>query len=1362
MERLSTEQKNTLFTQIRALDPKGEIVSLTPGPDFRGGSISYSKESGIILGELAFRLNDEEYVRAWLLVRLIKKLGYPADRVELEHTYTIGRPSPTKAQIDIRIHARDSVIGKKERVFMLIEVKRPDEFTSYEKLLDDQLFATGRDEVSRGLRYVVWHTVEFRGDEPRDCCIIIDFKEYTEHRAWVEAGEPGHNLDLPREYGIVRKTKFVKAGEHDLRTDLTRADFTRLQRDFHNRLWGGAKMGDTDVFKNLLKMFIAKIHDENGTDVGKAYRFQTELKDGRPETAEETLTKVNKLYREAMAHYFGYDEEALSHERINREQFSANKVAYVMEKLEGISITENKFEDDVLGTFFEAIVRTGFKQEKGQFFTHTNIVRFVLHALGLDLDIIDRINSNSPTIPHIIDPACGSGTFIIEAMKLITQSVLHPHPGAPTIAKSRRAEDFVEEWFSPLSKHHNIQNRWARQFVYGIEPNADLALATKVNMIVHGDGNANIFKNDGLAAFAKYEPTKGNLNTRLQLEDGEGKRTNQPYKLSCNEQFDVVVSNPPFSLKDDPRTVAEYAGRFLYGDRKSSENLFIERWYQLLRPGGRLGVVLPDSVFDTNENLYIRLFLYRFFFIKAVVSLPQVSFQPYTPTKTSLLFAVKKKKTEVEAWDAAWRNAAREYKKIRDTEVVSLLRTNDRLRNGLIDLANKAEVEWYPSTNLLAATTLPPDMRQALMDACEDSATLKKKLTRLFREFDAFVGENKLSAISGADEKAARVTLLRLLRDRLPADATKLGLAALLEAAYDDVVAAAELNHAEGPKGEPYCNAWWCFAEVTSRKEFDYPIFFAEAEHVGYKRTKRHPEGIDRPNDLFATDDSGNIAIDTDKPRTILDRLRSREFFFSEARRLTQQEHHSGFHQKLSRFALSFSLRNSARFNRPMFDLLESMLRGISTTTLRKICAAPITSGVAPEYSDEGDGYYLSLKQLSPNRLDLSEAKRVDSEFADSCHIGAHVQSGDVLIALAGEGTIGKVGVYTASNPAILSNFVGRIRVKEAHSPSVVAYVLRGQLFQSQVEREKAGMGNLTNLYPSQVGGFRVPVLSASIQKRLSSRIGEIEEEIGKAEGTLRTQEDIINEILCAEFRYALKEHREREREKYFTAGFHAMMAGFTLRSSANFHHPSFELTEHFFARTPHERVKAYVSIPIRLGATATKADFVEEGAAYYVHPGATKRQEVIATEDCHQVTEEFYAATHRRFGLRAGDVVINRSGEALGKVALWDSEEPAVASDFTMRIRFNSERMNPRFAWYFFRSVMFQAQIQRELRGSSVSNIFPPEVQQMVVVSSKKTKQDALARDITTELQRRTDALMSIESKRADISALIDKAVRP
>ena len=230
------------------------------------------------------------------------------------------------------------------------------------------------------------------------------------------------------------------------------------------------------------------------------------------------------------------------------------------------------------------------------------------------------------------------------------------------------------------------------------------------------------------------------------------------------------------------------------------------------------------------------------------------------------------------------------------------------------------------------------------------------------------------------------------------------------------------------------------------------------------------------------------------------------------------------------------------------------------------------------------------------------------------------------------------------------------------------------------------------------------------------------------------------------------------------------MAAGFTLRNSAKFHHPDFELTERFFARTPHERVKALVAVPIRFGATATKGDLIEEGDACYVHPGATKKQRAIALEDCHQVTQKFYDAHQRRFGLRPGDVLINRSGEGtigksgegtIGKSGIWESDEPALASDFTMRVRFN-DTINPRFAWFFFRSVMFQAQVEREKRGmGNMTNIFPPQVERMHVVTCTRPRQNALAAQITTDLAALDTHHAAIESKRKEIDALIDGAIR-
>ena len=302
----------------------------------------------------------------------------------------------------------------------------------------------------------------------------------------------------------------------------------------------------------------------------------------------------------------------------------------------------------------------------------------------------------------------------------------------------------------------------------------------------------------------------------------------------------------------------------------------------------------------------------------------------------------------------------------------------------------------------------------------------------------------------------------------------------------------------------------------------------------------------------------------------------------------------------------------------------------------------------------------------------------------------------------------------------------------------MLVHLLRHRVAKWQIERELAGSTNQIPIYGDQLARLRLPNFSRELQSKLLAHAKKIFRQVESARESLRRPQDIINEILGREFDCPLRGHLERAREQQYGRRFSQLSAGFTLRSSAKFHHPDFELTDRFFAATSHEGVKVYVAVPIRLGATAVKSDFVEDGAALYVHPGATKRQEVIDPEDCHQVTQEFYDKNRRRFGLSPGDVIINRSGEALGKIALFDSDEPAVASDFTMRVRFR-DSMNPRFAWYFMRSVMFQGQIEREQRGTSLPNIFPGQVERLLIVECPRDRQDAVAAEVAAELKKRS-----------------------
>ena len=119
-------------------------------------------------------------------------------------------------------------------------------------------------------------------------------------------------------------------------------------------------------------------------------------------------------------------------------------------------------------------------------------------------------------------------------------------------------------------------------------------------MVLHGDGSANIFvgseKGDGLANFSKYIKFTG-LNILNSTKESDS-----TYPKETNQKFDVIITNPPFSVTLDKDTARNLTNLFIFGGKKNSENLFVERWYQLLKPNGRLGAVLPESVFDTTAH----------------------------------------------------------------------------------------------------------------------------------------------------------------------------------------------------------------------------------------------------------------------------------------------------------------------------------------------------------------------------------------------------------------------------------------------------------------------------------------------------------------------------------------------------------------------------------------------------------------------------------------------------------------------------------------------------------------------------------------------------------------------------------------
>ena len=764
---------------------------------------------GILQGQVIKEIKgDEEMSRSFILTRLINELGYSPDRIEIEHEYTAGRPHTNTSRIDIIVRDADG------NAFLFIECKSPDAYASDDRdqIIEEQLYKVAGMERTEGksVRYLVLYTTAETSDKVMDECIIIDTEKFPTFADWEVSRDFSNTL--PARYGKAQKTPYIKASAKDLETNFSNEMLNQLQTDLHNVLWGGGGTDDNEVFASLTNLILAKIQDEDEKEDGDTYDFQsmTFAKDGDEEfeTNEQLFERINALYRRALkSKLYILDENELQKSYvIDSKKFSLPKLKYAVQRMEGLSFVDGKNSlngKDILGDFFESIIRSGFKQSKGQFFTHINIVRFMLYALQTDRLAIRRIKEDKE-LPYMIDPSAGSGTFLIEYMKFITKNMKYRNCNADgynaLLGTARAVKDKVlSDWFYPNQR----ENKWAQTYIYGSEINFNLGTAAKVNMILHGDGSTNIFVKDGLLPFSKYE--KETAPNALH-----GSYKNELYQnREVNGQFDLILTNPPFSVELDNDTKKSVKHDFMFGEKKNSENLFVERWYQLLRENGRLAAVLPESVFDTTENKYIRLFLYKYFTIKAVVSLPQISFEPYTSTKTSILFAQKKTAAEVKAWNDAWDSASKEYSRL-VTQAKNLI----AVANGT---KQKAKL---PSIKNLTAE----QERKVL------ARMLKNYLTELDDELDAN-------------------TLIKKYTEELESICT-------IDKDTKDTFG--------------FVNTWWVFGEVASK--LNYSLFVAEAENIGYKRTKRGEKAM--PNDLYRVDASGDILIDDNIEETVLDEMR--------------------------------------------------------------------------------------------------------------------------------------------------------------------------------------------------------------------------------------------------------------------------------------------------------------------------------------------------------------------------------------------------------------------------------------------------------------------------------------------------------
>ncbi len=623
---LSEFQKAWYVKKIKDLDPSSEIVDL----DLDNGLVSYRFEVGHKKSS-SKPLTPEEYVHALAAVILVGELKYKKDRLRHEWRIEHGSAGSSSDVIDFLILDEDG------QPYAAWELKSAESYArELEFATERPLFGTVPLLTGGAPAFIVCATIEPDGETATLKQRCIDYREHKDYRAWVGAGSPTVP-SFPKSYWEPDYQPYIRGGARDLKTTCTLSEFRSVATSFHNEFF--SEHPDNQLFEYLVKCLLAKIYSENHTEAGQPYQFQVFLPRGKPEGAVDVAGRIGDLYKAAYKYYI----DPAGNDIIDPARFAPERVKSVGQQLEGMALTKGSaLNADIIGAFFEEILRSGFKQDRGMYFTHDNIARFMIEAVGLRELVKSKWESAThpeDKLPYVIDPACGSGTFLLHAMRTIADTV---RSDAGFFSKTEGDIKFINEQLSHLSP-----NRWARDFLYGLDPKFIMAITAKLNMVLHGSGVSHLFKDDAYKAMDLYG------DGRLRPVGGADRSIPlTTYSPAMSETFDVVISNPPFGVTLATEIRQGLGGAFSLPPTSSTESLFIERAFQLLRPNGRLAVILPESVLNAADT-GLRLFLMRMFHIRAIVTMPRHIFVD-TPTLTSLLFAQKKRGAEILQWDKAW------------------------------------------------------------------------------------------------------------------------------------------------------------------------------------------------------------------------------------------------------------------------------------------------------------------------------------------------------------------------------------------------------------------------------------------------------------------------------------------------------------------------------------------------------------------------------------------------------------------------------------------------------------------------------------------------------------------------------------
>ena len=441
---------------------------------------------------------------------------------------------------------------------------------------------------SRGAETIVWNR--------KDPNFFIEIPEFPSATQTIESvvNQPWTIDDL-----------IAKEEERAVKREKART-LRDLIVDLENEVLANAGV---DVFEEVFKLIFVKLFDEMECYRGSYRHLQFRNND----TASLVKGKLAGLFDKAKHKWpgvFAKDE---------RIRLSAEHLQICVGSLEEWKLFNSNL--DVIDDAFEYLVNKNSKGEKGQYFTPRWVIDMCVKML------------NPQEHESVVDTAAGSAGFTVHAMFHVWRAIIAelglPQSHLFTMEKKPpRCEDYVGEK------------------VFAIDFDEKSTRVARCLNLIAGDGQTNVLHLNSLDWRRWTETARDEEWNDTFSEGWRLLRRKRADKDDRTYSFDIVMANPPFAgdIKQSAILAPYDLAHNAKGRLESAvgrDLLFIEHNLDMLRPGGRMAVVLPQGRFNNASDKRVRDYIMERCRVLAVVGLHPNSFKPHTGTKTSVLFVQK-------------------------------------------------------------------------------------------------------------------------------------------------------------------------------------------------------------------------------------------------------------------------------------------------------------------------------------------------------------------------------------------------------------------------------------------------------------------------------------------------------------------------------------------------------------------------------------------------------------------------------------------------------------------------------------------------------------------------------------------------